>query len=305
MEKRGDVTRRSDETERDGGQDEGAGISRRDFVVRTGATVGAVAACGTLSMFCSDDDGAPDAGQRDSGADGPGGDAAAGSPAPVVIIAIDALHPRYLSLDAKGAAGGSDGNWLMPNLNALLEEGGRFADARCHLPAATDMNHLNVVAGTNTGQTGVNFVGTLPTGWKSDRTIKLSPPHLGMARDGKGRQVETLLQLWAKKWPKSRTAFISGKGWIADMYSKDDTLGIDPGIDVIVQGGKEPSYVPKAINYKHSFYDPPGDADAKCDPESAMAKAFDDGIYKKDDKALNHFPPRPVGGGRHAQGARE
>ena len=270
---------------------ESAELTRREFVV------GAAAACGAVALSCSDDDTGQDSGVADSGPkDGPGGEGKAGDantkgPSPLVIIAIDALHPGYLDLDANGLKGGKDGNWLMPNLQKFFKEGGRISDARDHLPAATDPNHLNAVAGTNTGQTGVNFVGTLPTGWKSDKKIELSTPHLSMARDGKGRQVKTLMELWGKKWPKSKTAFVSGKGWIADEYDKDKKTGYDPGIDIIVQGGKEPAGVPKATAYKHSFYDPPGDKDAKCDPESAMAKAFDDGIYKKDDKALNHFPP--------------
>jgi len=32
----------------------------------------------------------------------------------LIFIAIDALHPKYFELDAKGLPGGSEGNWLMP-----------------------------------------------------------------------------------------------------------------------------------------------------------------------------------------------
>ncbi len=38
----------------------------------------------------------------------------------LIFIAIDALHPKYLDLDANGLSGGREGDWLMPNIRGFL-----------------------------------------------------------------------------------------------------------------------------------------------------------------------------------------
>jgi len=73
----------------------------------------------------------------------------------LIYLAIDGLHPGYLELDAGGYPGGSDGNYLMPNVHAFLQRSLWYRNARAFLPAATDMNHLNALAGTSTAQTGI------------------------------------------------------------------------------------------------------------------------------------------------------
>ena len=211
-------------------------------------------------------------------------------PKPVLFISIDSLHPGYLKLNRDGDAGGHAGNWLMPNVHRFLAGGTHIADARSYMPSATDMNHLNVIAGTHSGQTGIVGVSTQLYDWHKDRTPQWESPHLAWARDGKGRKVQTLFQLWAQKYKGSKTAFISGKGWVSDMYRKSDDWNYDPNISLVVQGNDHPHYVPDPLTYSQSFYDPPGDTDAKCDPESAAQKAFDDQVYKRDDDALEHFP---------------
>ena len=212
-------------------------------------------------------------------------------PDPVLFVAIDSLHPGYLKLDRNGDAGGHKGNWLMPNVHRYLLGATRFANSRAYMPSATDMNHLNVIAGTHSGQTGIIGVSTQLYDWHGDTTPRWESPHLAWARDGKGRKVQTLFQLWAQKHKLSRTAFISGKGWVSDMYRKSKEWNHDPGISLVVQGNDHPLYVPRAAPYKRSFYDPPNDADAACDPESKMQQAFDDLIYKRDRDSLEHFPP--------------
>jgi hypothetical protein len=72
----------------------------------------------------------------------------------LIFIAIDGLHPKYFELDAKGLPGGIEGNWLMPNINAFLKKSLWYKNAKAYLPAATDMNHLNALAGTSSAQTG-------------------------------------------------------------------------------------------------------------------------------------------------------
>ncbi len=60
------------------------------------------------------------------------------NPRKLIFIAIDALHPKYFGLDARGLPGGSEGNWLMPNINAFLKKSLWYKNARSFLPAATD-----------------------------------------------------------------------------------------------------------------------------------------------------------------------
>ncbi|HPV43738.1 MAG TPA: twin-arginine translocation signal domain-containing protein, partial [Spirochaetota bacterium] len=69
-------------------------------------------------------------------------------PRKMIYIAIDALHPAYAFLDSRGNAGGTPGNWLMPNIRSFLDRSLWYPNALAHLPAATDMNHLNAMAGT-------------------------------------------------------------------------------------------------------------------------------------------------------------
>ena len=253
---------------------------------RTLINAGLAGLVGLMALSCGKDPGAT----GDEHGLGTKGKVGPLPPNPVLYIAIDSLHPGYLTLDRNGDAGGHKGNWLMPNVHRYLAGATRFGDARSYMPSATDMNHLNAIAGTHSGETGIIGVSTQLHTWSKTREPQWESPHLAWATDGKGRKVETLFQLWAKKHPGSKTAFISGKGWVSDMYRKSDDWSYDPGLSLVVQGNDHPGYVPDPLKYKQSFYDPPGDADAKCDPESAMQMAFDDGIYKRDDDALEHFP---------------
>lgn len=57
----------------------------------------------------------------------------------LIFVAIDGLHPNYLELDAKGLLPGTDGNWLMANIQAFLKKSMWYKNAKAFLPAATDM----------------------------------------------------------------------------------------------------------------------------------------------------------------------
>ena len=57
---------------------------------------------------------------KGAGASMPGGNAV-NNQKKLIFIAIDTLHPNYFELDAKGLSGGSEGNWLMPNIHAFLK----------------------------------------------------------------------------------------------------------------------------------------------------------------------------------------
>ena len=195
------------------------------------------------------------------GSAGASPDHAAAPPRPLLIVSLDAFHPGYLDLDSRGRAGGADGDWLTPNLHRFLDGATRFADARDYLPAATDMNHLNALAGTSSAQTGVLWVSTQVFNWNPDGTARLVAPDLAWTRDDRGRAVDTLFQSWKRKWPGSKTFLVTGTAEVGEMFRS-----AVPAVDFIVMGPDHPSYLPDPAPY--SAYDPPSDPDAACDPES-------------------------------------
>jgi len=203
------------------------------------------------------------------------------APDPVLFISIDSLHPGYLDLNADGEAGGTDGDWLMPKVHRFLGEAVHFAESRCYLPSATDMNHLNVLAGTSSAQTGIVGVTTQLVNWNADGTPFLDNIDLSMSLDGQGRPTDTLFNAWKRRWPASKTVFISGKGWVADMYKTD---GAD--IEIFVTGTENPAYLPAP--YDWSFYDPETDVDAEEDPESWAQTTFCNLVF---DSNPELFPP--------------
>ncbi|MGD0278545.1 MAG: alkaline phosphatase family protein [Smithella sp.] len=188
----------------------------------------------------------------------------------LIFVAIDGLHPKYLGLDAGGLPGGSEGNWLMPNINAFLKKSLWYKNARSFLPAATDMNHLNALAGTSSGQSGIISVWAQPTGWDENGEAVLTRTSMSFARDDKGRPVDTLFRAWKRRRPESKTMLITGKEWVGEMFrGNGDTLS---GIDILVTGPDHPDYL-KAPQ-KESFAHPDTDKNAACEPESGHLGFF-------------------------------
>jgi hypothetical protein len=180
----------------------------------------------------------------------------------LIFVAIDSLHPATLRLDSHGrtATGGDD--WLMPNVRRFVDRSTSFPNAKCFLPSATDMNHVNAIAGTCSGQTGILGVYAQLAGWDAAGAPIVGKTSLTVARDDLGRPLDTLFHAWKRKFPDSPTAFVSGKGWVADLFD-----GLDPRpVDHLVTGRRRPEYLDRPR--KARFADPPTDADAACDPES-------------------------------------
>jgi predicted AlkP superfamily pyrophosphatase or phosphodiesterase len=188
----------------------------------------------------------------------------------LIFIAIDALHPNYLELDAQGLSGGSDGNWLMPNIRAFLKKALWYRNAKAFLPAATDMNHLNALAGTSSAQTGIISVWAQPTGWYKSGKVIIERTSMSFARDDKGRPVDTLFHAWKRRWPESKTLLITGKEWVGDMFRQN---GAGSGVDILVTGPNHPEYLKPPR--RESFADPATDKDAACDPESGRLGFFE------------------------------
>jgi predicted AlkP superfamily pyrophosphatase or phosphodiesterase len=188
----------------------------------------------------------------------------------LIFIAIDGLHPKYLELDARGLPGGSEGNRLMPNIHAFLKKSLWYPNAKCYLPSATDMNHLNALAGTSSAQTGIISVWAQPTGWNANGEAIVSRTNISFARDDKGNPVDTLFQAWKRKRPESKTLLVTGKAWVGEMLRGDGSM--PSGIDILVTGASHPDYLP--VPPGESLVDPPTDADAACDPESSHLGFF-------------------------------
>jgi predicted AlkP superfamily pyrophosphatase or phosphodiesterase len=188
----------------------------------------------------------------------------------LIFIAIDALHPKYFELDAKGMPGGREGNWLMPNIHTFLKKSLWYRNAKSYLPAATDMNHLNALAGTSSAQSGIISVWAQPTGWDENGEAIITRTSMSFARDDKGRPVDTIFHAWKRRWPNSKTMFITGKEWVGEMFRGNGSPS--SGVDILVTGPSHPDYLKPP--QRESLADPHTDNDAACDPESTHLGFF-------------------------------
>jgi hypothetical protein len=210
------------------------------------------------------------------------------APRRLIYVAIDALHPKYLELNSKGEFGGKDGDWLMPSVRAFLKRAVWYPEAKAYLPAATDMNHLNALAGTSMAQNGIIGVYAQPVSWDEKGKAIIKHSHLSMARDDKGRPVDTIFHAWKRRWPGSKTLFITGKGWMGEMFRQPHAQS---GVDILVTGTQFPPFL--QAPHKESFADPMTDTDAACDPESGSAGFFGWKELRWRD-VLRHFSPSTV-----------
>ena len=188
----------------------------------------------------------------------------------LIFIAIDALHPKYFELDAKGMPGGKEGNWLMPNIHTFLKKSLWYRNAKAYLPAATDMNHLNALAGTSSAQTGIISVWAQPTGWDKNGEATITRTSMSFARDDKGRPVDTLFQAWKRRWPNSKTMLITGKEWVGEMFRGNGSAS--SGIDILVTGPEHPDYLKPPQRERLVAHHE--DRNTICDPESTRLGFF-------------------------------
>lgn len=77
----------------------------------------------------------------------------------------------------------------MPNVHRFLSRAAWYPNAMDYLPAATDMNHLNAVAGTSSGQTGMISVTGQLGGFAADGTPDLWQTSLDWTRDNLGHGI--------------------------------------------------------------------------------------------------------------------
>ncbi|MHB8895887.1 MAG: alkaline phosphatase family protein, partial [Candidatus Geothermincolia bacterium] len=179
---------------------------------------------------------------------------------------VDSMDPEYLSLDKEGTAQGKEGDWLMPNMRAFINDSANYTQARCYLPSATDMNHTNALAGTYTGTEGVYMVGGTFRGF-SEHDETLSGPntvaHMKYGPDGKPleRMYEVAKQ---QTGGKSVTGFWSNKNWLAEMEG-------EKSVDIVGTSESWPLFYSPPYQYKMAG-DPKSDTN-KNDPASVSVRA--------------------------------
>jgi hypothetical protein len=201
------------------------------------------------------------------------------SPPPTVTVAaettdarniyywsVDSMNPEYLSLNRKGTAQGSEGDWLMPNMRVFMADSANFTQARSYLPSATDMNHTNALAGTYTGTEGVYMVGGTFRGF-TDHDVTLSGPNsVGLMKYGAdGKPLERMFEVAKlQTGGKALTGFWSNKNWLADMEG-------ERSVDIVGHSEKWPLFYGAPFQYGLAG-DPPSDSD-KSDPASVSVRA--------------------------------
>ena len=161
----------------------------------------------------------------------------------IYYVSIDSLGPEYLALNAQGNGPGQAGDWLMPNLKALLAEGEFFPNHESHLVSATDMNHAAYLSGAYPGRLGLYCVDVFLFGFnrKGVAIYKTTPLDL-MYYGAEGKPVTTVFNVVKDPAsggnPAALTAYVSGKAWVPEHY-RNPVFGLDR----IVTLDDRPDYV--------------------------------------------------------------
>lgn len=170
----------------------------------------------------------------------------------IYMLIIDSLDYKYLELNKNGDGPGKEGDWLCPNLRQFMKKGVSFSNARCGMPAATDMNHTTIVTGATTGTLGAYWVSGYYAGLDEVGDMKVVRPNPEVLRYGKtGKKLPRIFDMLKDRYPDSRSFVISNKAWVS--YLHEDGEAVKMGIT----GSNFPVYAfepPKFV-----LGDPPSD----------------------------------------------
>lgn len=150
----------------------------------------------------------------------------------VYIIAIDAMRADYLS------SRDADGSSLTPNLDAFLKKSVAFANCFDLLPAFTDTNHFAIISSASAGRSGVWGAGGYYAGFDEK-----GMPILRLYKFADA-QAPTLYDSVKQADPKSKTAVISGKHWVAELFAENN-----PAVDIMAHGRQFPAYAASPKGY--------------------------------------------------------
>lgn len=197
------------------------------------------------------------------------------------LISIDSLDSRYLQTDNGFKGLQSEYSNIMPNVNHFLSESTYFPHARCWLPAATEMNHLNAVAGTNSNLTGIIGVSIQLSNWDKNGNAVFVPINLNIAKDHEGKPIHTIFNSYKMKWPNSKTFIISGTNSITNMFRYNNS-----GVDILIDAIIHPEYI-TPLKRSNKFYINQNDRNFQTNV-SKDQKLFSKISYEIKPR---HFPP--------------
>ncbi len=185
----------------------------------------------------------------------------------VYYWSVDSLDPAYLELNRLGTGPGHEGDWLMPNLRAFISQAVNYTNARAYLPAATDMNHTNALAGTYTGTAGIfNVTGTF-VDFTEHHEVITAYNSTDLMLYGSGEPVKRVFEV-AKEVSggKSLTGFWSNKNWLADLEGGRN-------VDIVGSSERFPLFFPPPNKYSS------GDPKTDTNPADPMSGPFSSCFY--------------------------
>ncbi len=178
----------------------------------------------------------------------------------VLYVAMDALAPQYMSLNAAGTGAGSSNDWLMPNLRRLMEISTTYTNAKGNLPSYTDPNHTAALSGSAMGMNGVASVIFNYFGRDEDGSgVAKSVGYESLRYGPNGDELPTIFDISLAENPNSMTYFATGKGWMSNYFRKPTG-----GARLFLDAWNRPQYV--AAPEQHTIGDPSSDPDAATDP---------------------------------------
>ncbi len=151
------------------------------------------------------------------------------------IIALDGLSADYIF------ATDENGQPVMKEVQALINEGVCYESCFSPLPAVTVCNHSAIITGRSPGPIGVYGAGKYYGGLdeKHQPITSFYPPGAIQAR--------TFFQAVKERNPRAVTAVITGKGWVGEAFASEY-------VDVVATGYSHPAYVRNPESYVLAGY---------------------------------------------------
>lgn len=153
----------------------------------------------------------------------------------VYIINIDGMGFEYLNSS-------SNGEQFTPNLSNLMKAGVSYSQCYDVLPALTASNHVAIVSSASSGKSGILGAGGYYAGMdsKNNNQTILRP------FQKTDIQVETIYEVLKKDFPSAKTAVLSGKNWVADLFQGEPK---NSAVDIKVCGSGYPDYIDAPKSY--------------------------------------------------------
>jgi len=194
----------------------------------------------------------------------------------VYCWSIDSMDPEYLYMNRAGTGRGKDGDWLMPNTRAFMEQGANFKNARVYLPSATDMNHTNALAGTYTGTQGIYMVGGTYRGFSEHDEVLSGPNTMDLMLFGSdGKPVERMFEVAKRNTGgKALCGFWSNKNWLAELEG-------ERSVDIVGHSERWPLFFKPPYKYRAA-----GDPRTDRNPGDPLSGSFKVAFHSNNFKSI-------------------